>query len=508
MRRQNFVTGAIILMIANAVSKILGAVFKIPLTYILHEDGMAIYNTAFEVYIVFLSFIISGFPFSVSKGVAQSLSLNDNKKAFAIVRVSSEMMFILGGLGSLILYFFAPYFAIAMKEESAAGAIQAISLSVFFVALGSPFKSYFQGASDMVPVAVSQVVEAIIKLLVGYALALYFCNISLNLAVSGAISGVTVGEILATLMLFISYLLSKRKKKKFKFKRSEILKEILSVALPLLLVSVTSNALSLSQTALTRNSLLRAGLSADYARFLYGAYTGYALSVFHLPSGILATLGVTVLPVIAGAIAKNNYKMARNVTELSLKLTWILALPCFSIMYMLSREVLDTLFSNSASYLMLKLVAPCIIPVCISQIMSAIMHSAGKISTPFYIMCISSFLRLILTFILTQNENLNIYGAIIAFLISAYIGMIIEYIFIKKFLGLKFNIMEILIKPIISLAMMNACIYFIKAPVYEFINNSRVSFFVVTVISCLIYILFLFITKAVNIKEIRKMFKM
>ena len=50
MKKQSFLTGAVILMIANAISKILGAVFKIPLTYILNEDGMAVFNIAFEVY--------------------------------------------------------------------------------------------------------------------------------------------------------------------------------------------------------------------------------------------------------------------------------------------------------------------------------------------------------------------------------------------------------------------------------------------------------------------------
>ena len=74
MKKQSFLTGAVILMIANAISKILGAVFKIPLTYILNEDGMAVFNIAFEVYIMFLSFIISGLPFAISKMVAESNS--------------------------------------------------------------------------------------------------------------------------------------------------------------------------------------------------------------------------------------------------------------------------------------------------------------------------------------------------------------------------------------------------------------------------------------------------
>ena len=80
MKKQSFLTGAVILMIANAISKILGAVFKIPLTYILNEDGMAVFNIAFEVYIMFLSFIISGLPFAISKMVAESNSRGEYSK--------------------------------------------------------------------------------------------------------------------------------------------------------------------------------------------------------------------------------------------------------------------------------------------------------------------------------------------------------------------------------------------------------------------------------------------
>ena len=85
MKKQSFLTGALILMVANAVSKILGAVFKIPLTYILHEEGMAVYNIAFEVYIMFLSFIISGLPFAISKLTAESSSRGERARTYKIV---------------------------------------------------------------------------------------------------------------------------------------------------------------------------------------------------------------------------------------------------------------------------------------------------------------------------------------------------------------------------------------------------------------------------------------
>ena len=123
MKKQSFLTGAVILMIANAISKILGAVFKIPLTYILNEDGMAVFNIAFEVYIMFLSFIISGLPFAISKMVAESNSRGEYSKTHRIVKISTILLVCIGIVGSVALYFGSPFFALAMKEEKAIYAI-------------------------------------------------------------------------------------------------------------------------------------------------------------------------------------------------------------------------------------------------------------------------------------------------------------------------------------------------------------------------------------------------
>ncbi|MBR0088242.1 MAG: oligosaccharide flippase family protein, partial [Clostridia bacterium] len=210
MKKQSFITGAVILMAANAVSKILGAVLKIPLAYILNEEGMAVYNIAFEVYIMFLSFIISGLPFAVSKLSAEAASLNKWQRGRQIVSVSTRLLVITGAAGSALLYFAAPFFAVAMKETKAVFAIRMISPSVFFVALGMGYRSYFQGVSRMVPVAISQVSESFVKLAAGYGFAVLFLNFGAEKTAGGAVLGVTAGEITQAAILAFAYIFSKK----------------------------------------------------------------------------------------------------------------------------------------------------------------------------------------------------------------------------------------------------------------------------------------------------------
>ncbi|MCC8170173.1 MAG: polysaccharide biosynthesis protein [Oscillospiraceae bacterium] len=416
MKKQSFVTGAAILMAANAISKILGAVFKIPLTYILKEEGMAVYNISFQVYIMLLSFIISGFPFAISKLVAEDISKKDARKARLTVKISTLILSSVGIAGSLALYFGADFFALAMKEENAVYAIKAVAPAVFFVALGTEYKSYFQGASNMIPTAISQVVEAIIKLAAGYGLAVYFINYGIAKTSGGAIMGVTAGEIVATAILMLLYFTGKRegRLKSTREERSEIIKSLLAVAIPLLCASVVADMMNVVDTTMVRSRLLDAGLGEDEARFLYGAYTGYALTVFHLPVGILATLGVSILPIIAGAMAVNDLKRAGRAMKLALELTIFLAVPCAVIMLTQSEGILKLLFNNTASARMLTVVAPCVIMMSVSQICSSVLQSANKIMLPFFFALAGSVIKLLVGYVLVGNPEYNIYGSAIS----------------------------------------------------------------------------------------------
>lgn len=508
MQRQSFLTGALILMISNAISKILGAVFKIPLTYILEEEGMAVFNIAFEVYIMFLAFIISGLPFAISKMVAEANSKKEYARTRKIVSVSVVVLILIGAAGSAALYGGARFFALAMKEEKAVLAIKMISPAIFFVALGTAYKSYYQGVANMIPTALSQVAEAVVKLAAGYYLAVLFIKAGTSKTAGGAIMGVTAGEIVATAILMFMYIFGKKEVyvKTKKIQTKEILYELTSIALPLLCASVVSNAINVADTTLIRSRLLDGGFSADEARFLYGAYTGYALTVFHLPVGILATIGVSILPVIAGAIAVNNIKKAQIATDIGIRIAVILSLPCGIIMYTMSGEILSFLFHNSVSANMLSAVAPCVVMMCVVQITSAILQSAGKIMLPFFTALVGSAVKLSLSWYLVGTPEINIYGSAISTNAAYIIVMILNLAAIRKVLRLKPDFTAIIIKPVSCAALMLLSIKLLRGYLSS-VMGGVVYLGVICVISCAVYVAALFLTNTVSIKEVRRILK-
>lgn len=508
MKKQSFLTGAVILMIANAISKILGAVFKIPLTYILKEEGMAVYNIAFEVYIMFLSFVISGLPFAISKKVAEANSKKEYLKTRQIVNISTLLLISIGAIGSVLLYFCSPFFALAMKEEKAIYAIKVISPSVFFVALGTAYKSYYQGVSNMIPTAISQVVEAIVKLVAGYGLAILFLKFGMEKTAGGAIMGVTVGEIVATAILMAMYYLQKKEKNSTqRYSSQSILKELIEIAFPLLCASVVSNAVNIADTTLIRSTLLDAGFSNEQSRFLYGAYTGYALTVFHLPVGILATMGVSILPVIAGAVAVGNKKKTQDATDVGIRISVILSLPCSVLMYFFSKESLEILFHNSYSAEMLSVVSPCVVMMCVTQMCGAILQSSGRIMLPFFISLVGSAVKLTGSRLMIINPEINIYGSAISSVIAYVPVMIMNLLAIKKCIGLKLNILTILVKPAISATVMCLFVLLSKSYLNSVLGGGFLFLAVMCFMSCIVYILMLLFTNAISLTEIRKILK-
>ncbi len=435
--KNSFLSGAVILMAANIISKVLGAVLKIPLTYIIHEEGMAVYNTAFNVYIMFLTFVVSGLPFAVQKLTAAAHAVGDAPRARTIVRLSNYILLITGLAGSLALWYGADFFALAMKEPRAVWAMRAISPAVLLVALGTAVKSGFQGRSDMVPTAVSQVIEAFIKLFAGYFLAVALVPLGTQLAAAGAAGGVTVGEAAATLMLCVWYLISFRGIRALRRGRREIMREIAELALPLFFISLVTSAAAVCDNSLIRASLLRAGLGEEQARFIYGAYTGYAMTVLNLPAGFLATLGISIIPVISGAAAVGDVKKIRSMAWRGIGLSAFCGIAAAAALAVAAELILHILFRNTYSAPMLRLAAPSVIFICVMQICGAILQSMGHIWRAFIGMAAAAGVKLLFSALLASRPEFNIYGAIIGTDAAYCLGMAVNLISVARVLRLQ-----------------------------------------------------------------------
>ncbi len=532
--KQNFIKGTIILMAANAISKILGAIFKIPLTYVLHEEGMAIFNTAMNVYSMILSFIISGFPLGFSRLISTEFAMNNHKTVKKTVKFSALIFAILGLIGSLILYFGADFFAYAMKDPKATLAIKVISPSVFLVALGNVSKCYFQGCVNMIPTAISQVIESLVRLILGFGVALYFNNTLIEITSAGAVSGITIGELIATIILFLMFIPSNKKLTNSGELKSNkvIVHSIFEVAFPMLVCSLISCGINLVDTATIRNSLLNIKFTSDNvnlfllryssytthfdnladtlkmtidgARWLYGAYSGYALTIFYLPVGMISALTASIFPVISGAFATKNLPLANKTLLSALRITIIIILPCALILTLFSDEILNLLFDNTASAHLLKMLSPALFFMCVSNIFIVTLHSMGKIFEPFLYSLIGMFIKLTSNIFLIPMPIFNISGAIIGSTLAYLVIMILNIRAVIRYTDIKLLPVKTFILPILSLLCMFIIMILLKRPLNVIFSNEIVSLLVCSAAGGLGYILALISTDCMDIKKIKK----
>lgn len=535
MKSESFIKGTIILIIANAVSKILGAILKIPLTYILGEQGMAIYQTAFSVYIMLLSLITSGLPFAVSKYIAEELALKHPGNVRFSMRFSVLVMCVLGFAASCIMFFGADFFAYAMKDPKSPLAIKVIAPSIFFVALGAPYKSCYQGYAHQTPPAISQVIEAFIKLLAGYSLAAWFASFSVKYTSAAAICGVTIGELFATLLLFLLYIPYRRETHAFspETPRKEIISALTAVAVPMTAVSVISGSLSLLDTSIIRNRLTTLvfteesariflsryscytnifdnlltskKLSFDGARWLFGAYSGYAATVFNLPAGILAAFGISILPVVTRSLALNDFGRLRQSVSSTAKIILMLAMPCSAVLGFFSAPILDILFKNTASSLMLSCLAPLLIIVTLTQFLCAVHHAAGKIFTPFLYSLICIGIKIALSYILVNIPELNILGVIISSFAADLVQMVLNIWLLRKSFSMPFLRCSDVMKIALCTAVMSGIAILLYNPLCVILKNTAVGFFACMTVSVCVYIAMLFLVNVVTKEEIMRL---
>ncbi|MEE0945065.1 MAG: oligosaccharide flippase family protein [Clostridia bacterium] len=459
--RGKFIKGTVILICANAIAKILGAVFKIPLTYILGEEGMAVYQTAFSVYMMFLSLVTSGFPFAVTKLLAEYNALGKEDRIRPVVKSIGTVLLLVGLAASSMMYIFAPHLALSMREPGSVGAIRAISFSVVLVSIGAVIKSSNEALSDLLPTAFSQVSEATVKLFLGLFLAYKFASISVFKAAEGAVWSVTIGEAFATTLLVLVWRFRVRKLPAGKSDSKE-LRAIFAVAIPLLMTGAATGLLGMAEVAVIRHSLSSIIFSAESAqqflaqysaytdvfdklafsltltpdgvRKLYGAFSGYAQTVFNLPVGIIATVSAAATPMFASAInvGKDTAKAAERVLSLILSL----ALPSAAVCFFFPESILNLLFGNRFSADMLRSLAPALIFLSSSNMLICALHLAGKIFEPFIALTAGLIIKIILSAVLVRIPYLNIIGAGIATCISSFvIFLALAHLFKRNFGG-------------------------------------------------------------------------
>ena len=291
-----FFSGVIALTVANILVKVIGVFFKIPLQHMIGDEGMGYFNSAYTIYTLFFMISTAGLPVAVSILVSESRAKGNAARVKRIFRVVILTFLAIGTVGMLLMFFCSRGFASLIKNEASYYCIMAIAPTIFFICASSALRGYFQGFQRMYPTSVSEVIEALGKVLIGILAARFAISrgYSLPVVAAYAIFGVTIGVALGMVYMVLAKIICERRGKLSMLTEEAIdsdtesggrlLAKLVKIALPVTLTASVSSLTSMLDLGIMMRRLQSSGLmNAERANAFYGNYTTLAVPMFNLP---------------------------------------------------------------------------------------------------------------------------------------------------------------------------------------------------------------------------------
>jgi stage V sporulation protein B len=463
--RQSFLSGAAILALAVAVTKVIGALYKIPLGNLLDREGMAHFYVAYNIYNLLLTLSTAGLPLAISRLVSEATALGRENQKRRILQVGLALFVVLGMVLSTAMFWGNELLAGFLNDSLAALAIRVLSPAVLCVCLMSAIRGYTQGEGNMLPTAWSEVLEALGKLFVGLTLAWLLLRQGLGASVgaAGAIAGVSAGAVLGALALLILLLRRRRAvgSDTPDFHRS-ILKKILSFGIPITVGAGGMSLITLLDQSIVMGTLQRSlGLSEQAAASLYGEYT-FGMTLFAMPPAFIYPIAISLVPSISGALARHDSKTAQHSTQTACRVTALLALPAGVGLSVMAGPILHLLYpavpetATAATYHLQVLGIACIF-VCLMVLTNGILQAYGKEYIPIFTLLTGGILKIVVNYFMVGNPSIGIKGASVGTLYCYVLIVILNLLAIRKVVPQHIDFGALFGRPLLATAIMGAC---------------------------------------------------
>jgi len=457
-REQSMGRGFIVLSVANIAVKVISLLFIPFLNRILGgEAGYSVYYSANQVFAFVYVLTTAGLPVAISKLVTELTSTRNRKQAKQAFQMARSFMILLGIVLSVVMAVFSKPIARYMNNEDSWLGILALAPTVLICSLLSAYRGYLQGMKNMTPTAVSQVVEQIVHVAVSIVLVLGLRSKGIVWAVAGASIGTAAGATVA-LFIVVKYYKQYQQDQRVmhagedlcgvrKLTNKNLLKLIVYYSLPITINSGIQYGGNMIDVSIMKGRLMTAGLSEYESRKLHGMM-GVTRQLLNVPTALITSLCISLLPVIAGLYAQKKYAETQQKANYAFKLCYIVAVP-LSIAMCVYGEPLYVMLGLGSGSKLLSYMSFSILLLGAVHLQSSVMQSVNELFSATLYMGIGVAIKAILNYILIAIPSLNIYGAVISTYISYIIPLILNHICLVRKRGLKIKIVDFAIIPMI-----------------------------------------------------------
>lgn len=494
MKKQTFLHGSLILIASAAAAKVIGAIFRIPLANMLGGSGMGYFSAAYGIFMTVYAFSVTGLPIAAAKLTAESACAGYGQ----LKRIKNTSVIFYSAIGlffSLAMILLAvPFCKLTSVGNEAVPAVMLIAPSVLFSCAASAYRGCSEGMHNMYPTALSQVIEAAVKLasgifLCGGVIWLYrhspdkFALLSeraaklfpslrdmpaaelvVPLSAAAAVCGVTLST-LAGLIFIVLYTSEKRGSAAAgDQQRVEIISRLTAVIIPAAIGSLITNLTSLIDLTTITGSLKQAvrlspqsfsavissGISAEaLPNFIFGSFTGLAVTIFNLIPSFTNMLGKSVIPGIAEAYASNDAERMKQSVMNVIFTSAFIAVPAGIGISVLSGDILGLLFparsvETALCIAPLRILGMSVAFLAVSSVIFSVLQAAGKGSVPVKIMLAGVAVKLVGNLVLVRIPSLNVSGAAISTLLCYGLICVLSFCAAAKYTGISVSKVYIL----------------------------------------------------------------
>ena len=525
-KKQSLMEGALVLTLAVIISKLVGAIYRIPLTAAIGEDGMGFYSTGYNFYLTVYSIAVTGFPVAISKIVADYSAKGRFKDIKRVIRVSRILLICMGVVFAAALVLLArPYVDLVVHSPRAYYCIIAVAPSIIFSCLMCTYRGYNQGLKYMSPTAISQVIEVLFKAAGGLAGAYIFKNYFTNeftsfgtvfgaamssadaevtilsLAAAGAIFGVSLSTFVGYLYLVLRHIFKgdgitaeQLAASPEANKSGTILKQILRIGIPIALssVAVTITGLIDNVSILDRLKLvvetdiqtlytshmgileLAEKQAGDLPNYLYGVYN-MAMPIFNLVPALTGSFGMSALPHISSSWMTGDMSLTKKYMESAMRVTMLIAAPAGFGIAFLAGPISKLIYASrpvGAQLVepMLTVLGIAAIFVAVVNPINAMLQAVGRVDVPVILMVIGGLIKLATNYFIVAIPYLNIKAAPLGNLLCFLTITLASIIVLRKVTKIKLDMRSIMGRPLLAGLLTGAYALVSYNLIIEFLN--------------------------------------
>lgn len=473
-KRNQYLKQAGILAAAGIICRVIGILYRSPLTGIIGDEGNGYYTAAYNIYTIILLISSYSIPSAISKLIASKLALREYRNAHRIFCCALLYVFIAGGAASLFTFFGAGFFL----EGEAAIVLRVFAPTIFLSGFAGVLRGYFQAHGSMVQTSFSQIAEQILNA----AVSLFAAHMLVGLAAgkggtkeaiygaAGSALGTGCGVLAALLFMLAIYFLNRgmilrrvaRDELHADDSAGEVFGMILSTVTPILLSTFIYNfSTSFNQMVYSKMMIYSRNLSAAETATSYGIFAGKAMVIINIPIALAAALSSAMIPEVSKSSALGNREGTRKRVELAMWTTMLIAIPCAVGLAVLAEPVMKLLFpqpdSLKTASQLLAMIAVTVVFYCLSTLSNGILQGIGRVHLPVRNAGIALIAQTALLFLLLQFTQLDLYALVICLIVYSGLICILNSISVRRCIGAREDMKKMFFLPLFSSAVMGLC---------------------------------------------------